>query len=341
MATGSRRVPVRRRSPPSSASSPRPRTKTRFWAESTRSRFALKAGAVLRAAASFWSAASRARTAGGGAIWRVPGSGWTAAGSRSGTESSNVTKLTRPATRGNRASAPSRVRSRSAIALTRSLDTSWRAPAANAQGAREASLRIDRDTPFRRQGAATGVFAVRRSMVTASPLPTKRPWMSVSRMPCSASLKEPPASVARPSTRGSLIVPESAASTSSLPVTRCPVDASATLASAASTRPLAVNCSDPAASKGTRTGDGKLNSRACTDLRIDRGAAIAQVALAFAAAAEAALRRGSAASSIATGRGDSSPRGGSTSRAGRGRRRAIPQGPSRAARLSRRKAAAP
>ena len=30
-----------------------------------------------------------------------------------------------------------------------------------------------------------------------------------------------------------------------------------------------------------RTGDGKLYSRTCTDLRIDRGAAIAQVALAF------------------------------------------------------------
>ena len=112
-----------RRSPPSSASMPRPRTKMRFGALTATSRVASKGAADLArrpAAATCASrsafAFSRARSSGGVLTWRMPGRGCTVAGRRSGTETSIETTSTRPVTRGVRASGPLKFRFRLAIA---------------------------------------------------------------------------------------------------------------------------------------------------------------------------------------------------------------------------------
>lgn len=254
VSAGAPEVPPTCSSPPSSASMPRPRMKTRPGAETVMSSTASKAGArpPLRPAAAraLRSAARRAAAWPFALTWRMPSIGRRLDGSRSGTATSMVTTPTRPAMRGRCASGPARSRPRSATALTSPLSTSW---------ARRPSMRIVPGKPASGSSLTLpraesvpppGVCAARRSIASSGPLAAMRASSPVSFTPCRASLKLPPDRVAAPVRRGAASVPPARRSSTSWPVSRRPSAASRALARVASARPWTARSSAPSPLSG-------------------------------------------------------------------------------------------
>ncbi len=251
---GAARLPPTLSCPPSSASMPRPRTKTRLGAETVSASAASKAGAGraprLAGRALRFSAARRAAAVPVGRICLMPSTGRRVAGSRSGTLTSSESTSTRPPIRGRWASGPAMSRPRLATAVTISLETSWaRLPWIRMEPGKPAAGSSS-TRPVAESVPPLGVLALARSIVRFSPLAATRASIAVNRTPCSTSVKLPPLSVADPPSRGAASEPAARRSSATLPVTRCPCAPISGLASAASTRPCATRSSTPAAFSG-------------------------------------------------------------------------------------------
>ena len=249
IATGSRLVPVRRKVPPSSALMPRPRMKMRLGLSIVRSSRALKAvPPPARACAS--RRARRTRTFSGAPTWRVPGSGCKVVGSRSGTEMSSVARVTRPEIRGEAASAPLSVRSRSAVAVASVLSASRALRPVTAISPGKFVAGSSRTWPLAARLPSAGVAALKLSMRSTSPSATSRALIAERSSPNSSSVNRASETVALPSIRGAVLMPRMVAETAAEPVRRRPCGARTTFAALRSRVPSARRSNSPTGSRG-------------------------------------------------------------------------------------------